>query len=95
MTEIISLPSEEGNDSGFDVKKNWNQARLWFDKKWNGDRDENTPLLSDERSTIQRTTKKTTFRTVTTAIAFIVALILVGAIIDLWYNKHYAKKPGK
>ncbi|KAG2201473.1 hypothetical protein INT46_000635 [Mucor plumbeus] len=93
MTEIISLPSEEGNDSGFDVKKNWNQARLWFDKKWNGDRDENTPLLSDERSTIQRTTKKTTFRTVTTAIAFIVALILVGAIIDLWYNKHYAKKP--
>ncbi|GAN03527.1 hypothetical protein MAM1_0042c02982 [Mucor ambiguus] len=90
MAGAISLPSDEGGGSG--IKQSWNQAREWFDKKWNGERDENTPLLNRERGTVEPP-RKTTFRIVTTIVALVLALILLGVTVGLWFNKHHAKKP--
>lgn len=92
MAGAISLPSDEGNGSG--IKQSWSQAREWFDKKWNGDNSENAPLLNRERGTVEPP-RKTTFRIVTTIVALVVALILLGVTIGLWFNNHHAKKPGK
>ncbi|KAL9542508.1 hypothetical protein MBANPS3_008580 [Mucor bainieri] len=90
MAGAISLPSDEGGGSG--IKQSWNQARDWFDKKWNGERDENTPLLNRERGTVEPP-RKTTFRIVTTIVVLVLALILLGVTVGLWFNKHHAKKP--
>ncbi|KAG2215545.1 hypothetical protein INT46_000351 [Mucor plumbeus] len=90
MAGAISLPSDGGSGSG--IKQSWSQAREWFDKKWNGDNNENAPLLNRERGTVEPP-RKTTFRIVTTIVALVVALILLGVTVGLWFNKHHAKKP--
>lgn len=95
MAGAISLPSDEGGgNGGGGIKQSWNQAREWFDRKWNGERDENTPLLNRERGTVEPP-RKTTFRIVTTIVALVLALILLGVTVGLWFNKHHAKRPRK
>ncbi|GAN03525.1 hypothetical protein MAM1_0042c02980 [Mucor ambiguus] len=86
MAENTSLTSEESG-----IKQSWNRALKWFDRKWNGERDENTPLLNRERGTVEPP-RKTTFRIVTTIVAIVVALVLLGVTVGLWYNKYHGKK---
>lgn len=91
MAEAISLPSDEGGNG---TKKSWNQALRWLDRKWNGERDENTPLLNRERGTIEPP-RKTTFRMVTTTVALVLALVLLGVTVGLWYNNYHGKRSSK
>ena len=89
MAEAISSSS---NKSG--IKQSWDQALRWLDKKWNGERDENTPLLNRERGTVEPP-RKTTFRIVTTIVALVLAVALLGVTIGLWYNKYHGKRSSK
>lgn len=92
MAGAISLPPDEGN--GNSIKQSWNQARKWFDKNWNGESSEGTPLLNRERGTVEPP-RKTTFRIVTVIVALVVSLSVLGLIVGLWVNKHHAKRPSK
>lgn len=90
MPGAISLPSYEQENGG--IKKNLNQARAWFNKKWNGeDNSESTPLLGDDEAA----PRKSKFRIIVTITAVVVALIALGAIIGLWVNRHHNKKSSK
>ncbi|KAI8647129.1 hypothetical protein BD408DRAFT_439616 [Parasitella parasitica] len=80
MARAISLPSNDQGSSGVDIKQSWAQARKWFDKKWNGDNSENAPLLNRERGTVEPA-RRTTFRIVTTVVALVLALILLGVTV--------------
>lgn len=91
MAGAISLPLDEG---GSGIKQSWNQALQWFDRKWNGERDENAPLLNRERGTVEHP-RKTTFRTVAITVALVSALILLGVTVGLWYSKYHGRKSGK
>lgn len=91
MAGAISLPSNE-DETG--IKQSWNQALRWFNRKWNGERDENSPLLNHERGTVEPP-RKTTFRTATTTVALLLALILLGVTVGLWYNKYHGKRSSK
>ncbi|GAN03524.1 aminopeptidase [Mucor ambiguus] len=98
MTGAISLPLDDGSHGG-SIKQSWNQARLWFDKQWNGE-DETTPLLYNERGTAadqnqQARRKKTTFRLLVTGIALVLALALLGVSFGFWYTKRHAQEPAK
>ncbi|KAL0137033.1 hypothetical protein V8B55DRAFT_1393706 [Mucor lusitanicus] len=88
MAGAISLPLDEG---GSGIKQSWNQALQWFDRKWNGERDENAPLLNRERGTVEHP-RKTTFRTVAITVALVSALILLGVTVGLWYSKYHGRK---
>lgn len=97
MTAAGSLPSGDGTHGG-GIKQSWSQARLWFDKQWNGE-DETTPLLYNEQSNAenhqqQARRKKTTFRILVTGIALVIALALLGVSFGFWYSKRHAKNPG-
>jgi hypothetical protein len=85
MPGAISLPSDEEN-GGF--KQSFNQARNWFDKKWNGDQSEAAPLLNRERGTVEPP-RRTNFRIITTIAALVLALIALGVTVGLWFNKYY------
>ncbi|KAL7321664.1 Vacuolar protein sorting-associated protein 70 [Mucor circinelloides] len=96
MTGSISLPSSDGNNRG-GIKQSWNQARLWFDKNWNGE-EETTPLLYNERGTAedrnqQARRKRTAFRLIVTAVALAVVLALFGVSFGLWHSKRHTQKP--
>lgn len=98
MTGASSLPSNDGNNRG-GIKQSWNQARLWFDKNWNGE-EETTPLLYNERGTAedqnqQARRKRTSFRLIVTAIVLAVALVLLGVSFGLWHSKRHTQNPGK
>jgi heme/copper-type cytochrome/quinol oxidase subunit 2 len=80
MAGAISLPSEEGT---------LGEARSWFNKKWNGNHDETTPLLQSERPR-----RITTFRIVVTIVALVIALVLLAVSIFFWFH-HHEKKDDK
>lgn len=89
MSGAISLPSDERNGG---VKDSLNQARHWFDKKWNGDNSETAPLLNRERGTLEPP-RKTTFRIVVTSVLLIIALVVLGLVAGIWF-KHHENKLG-
>ncbi|KAK4521357.1 uncharacterized protein ATC70_011972 [Mucor velutinosus] len=96
MTGANSLPPGDGSH-GDSIKHSWNQARIWFEKQWNG-QDETTPLLYNERDTNadhrqQARRKKTAFRLLVTNIALMIALALLGVSFGFWYSKRSAQKP--
>ncbi|RCI05118.1 hypothetical protein CU098_010920 [Rhizopus stolonifer] len=76
MAGGIPLPSDDDNRGPFE------QARNWFNKKWNGDQDENTPLLDGQRGTVNPP-RRTTF-----------PLIALGVTIALWFD-HDDKRVSK
>lgn len=93
MAGAISLSSnEQGGNGG--VKDTLNQARHWFNKKWNGENNSETaPLLNRERGTLEPP-RKTTFRIVVTSVLLIISLLLLGLVAGLWF-RHHEKKSSK
>ncbi|KAI8357780.1 hypothetical protein BD560DRAFT_426345 [Blakeslea trispora] len=89
MAGGISLPSDE-NNQGF--KGSLNKAKDWFNAKWNGDQDENTPLLDRQRGTMS-SPRRTTFRTVVTVSAIVAVFVLIGITFGLWFDNIEKEKP--
>ncbi|KAI8647132.1 hypothetical protein BD408DRAFT_409248 [Parasitella parasitica] len=89
MVGSVALSSDESSGR---IKQNLNQVRLWFDRRLNGETDENTPLINRDLRTA-KPPKKTTFRIACTAVALVIAFIILGAAAGLWYNKQHAEEP--